>query len=144
MKNLIQCKNYFSLSLNRLEAQMSHLINKVKDRNEETLPNTCSIIPDCAIYIDENQESWYLEDFDQDLISTQNLELDKLAGFHFHEIKVEHECNTDPQPCDSIPIFESLFTLVSLPKLDPFPEPTLILVFIDFEIEPPLWIVTFH
>ena len=31
-----------------------------------------------------------------------------------------------------------MLTPVSLPKLDPFPEPTLIHVSIDFEIEPPL------
>ena len=37
-----------------------------------------------------------------------------------------------------IPKFESILTSVSLPKLDPFFELTLILVSIDFEIEPPL------
>ena len=37
MKNLIQAKNYVTQSINRLEAQMNHLI---KDKDEETLPNT--------------------------------------------------------------------------------------------------------
>jgi len=46
MKNLIQSENIFFQSINRLEAQMSHLINIVKDRNKKTLPNTCSTIPD--------------------------------------------------------------------------------------------------
>jgi len=41
MKNLIQSENNFFQSINRLEAQMSHLINIMKERNEETLPNTC-------------------------------------------------------------------------------------------------------
>jgi len=125
---------------------MSRLINIVKDRNEETLPNTGSTIPDCPNHIDENQESWYLEAFDQDSISPHKLELDqyqpidKLASFHFNEIELKHECEYDPDPqlCDSIPIFESMLTRVSLPKLDPVPEPTLIPVSIDFEIEPPL------
>ena len=78
-----------------LEAQMSHLINIVKDRNEETLSNTCLTIPNCPSYIDENQESRCLGDFDQDSISPHTHELDqyqpidKLASFHFNEIKLE-------------------------------------------------------
>ena len=44
---------------------MSHLINIVKDRNEETLPNTYSTIPDCPSHIDKNKESWRLGDFNQ-------------------------------------------------------------------------------
>jgi len=55
---------------------MSHLINIVKDRNEETLPNTCSTIPNCPGHIEENQESQCLGDFDQDSISPHILELD--------------------------------------------------------------------
>ena len=46
MKNLIQSENDFLQSVNMLEAQMNRLINRVKDRNEKTLPNTFSIIPD--------------------------------------------------------------------------------------------------
>jgi len=61
MKNLVQSENYFSQSLNRLEVQMSRLINIVKDRN--ALPNTCSTIPDCPSYIDKNEESWCFGDF---------------------------------------------------------------------------------
>jgi len=38
MKNLIQSKNNFLQSINRLEAQMRRLINIVKDRNGKTLP----------------------------------------------------------------------------------------------------------
>ena len=54
MENLIQTKNYFSQSLNRLEAQMSRLINIVKAKNEKTLPYTCLTIPNCPSHIDEN------------------------------------------------------------------------------------------
>ena len=68
-------------------------------------------IPNTSNHIDENQESWNLEDFGQDSISPQNLELDqylpfdKLASFHFNEIKLEYKCESDPQLCDSILIF---------------------------------------
>ena len=54
MKNLIQSENNFNQSGNKLEAQMSHLINIMKERNEKTLPNTCSTISDCLSHIDEN------------------------------------------------------------------------------------------
>jgi len=59
-----------------------------------------------------------------------------LASFYFNKIELEYECEPDPQLCDSIPIFESILTYVSLPKLDPLLEPTLIHVSMDFEIEP--------
>ena len=78
---------------------MSHFVNTVNDSNEKTLPNTFSIIPDSPSHIDE--ESWYLEDYDQDSISPQNFELDqyqiidKLANFHFNEIELEDECDTN-------------------------------------------------
>jgi len=98
MKILIQSENYFSQSLNRLEVQMSRLINIVKDRYEKTLPSTCSTIPDCPSHIDKNQESWCLGDFDQDSISPQHLKLDqyqsfdKLASYSFYEIELDYEC----------------------------------------------------
>ena len=71
-------------------------------RNEETLPNQSLTIQDTSNHIDENQESWYLEDFDQDSISPQHLELDqyqsfdKLESFSFNEIELDHECELDP------------------------------------------------
>jgi len=61
--------------------------------------------------------------------------LDKLASFHFKKIELEYECDSDPQLCDSILIFESMFTLVSLFNLDTFLELTLIHLPIDFKIE---------
>jgi len=80
---------------------MSRYINIVKDKNEETLPNTCSTIPDCPNYIDKNEESWCLGDFDQDSISSHKFKLDqfqilnKLASFSFNEIELECECDSD-------------------------------------------------
>ena len=59
---------------------MSHLINIVKERNEETLANTCSIIPDCPSHINRNKESWCLEYFDQDSISSHKFELDQFPN----------------------------------------------------------------
>jgi len=100
-----------------------------------TIPNTSS-------HIDETHESWCLGDFDQDLISTNQLELDqfqtlkKLTSFHFKEIELNCECEPNPQLCDSISIFESILTPVFLPNLDPITEPILIPIPIDLEIEP--------
>ena len=42
-----------------------------------TLPIQFLTNTDSPSHIDRNQESWYLEDFDQDSISPQNLELDQ-------------------------------------------------------------------
>ena len=127
-------------SLNRLEAKVSHLVNTINDRNEETLPNTFSTTPDSPSHIDE--ESWYLGDLNQDSISSHNFELDqyqpidKLASFHFNEIELEDKCDTDFQYCDSISLFESILTLVSLPNSDLIPKLTLIPIPIELEHEP--------
>jgi len=99
-------------------------------------------IPDTSSHIDETTESWCLRDFDHDSISTHQLELDqsqildRLASFHFKEIELDCECEPDPQLCDSVPIFESMLTPVSLPNLDPNIKLTLIPMRIDLEIKP--------
>ena len=41
-------------------------------KNEKTLPIQSLTIPNTSSNIDGNQESWYLEDYDQDSISPQN------------------------------------------------------------------------
>jgi len=139
MESMIQFQND---PLDMIEARLSRLKNI--RRNKETLPSQSLTILDTSSHIDENQESWYLEDFDQDSISPQNLELDqyqpidKLASFHFNDIELDYECEPDPQPCDSVPIFESILSLISLTDLDSFPEPTLIFISIDLETEPPI------
>ena len=73
--NCIQSQTDCLKSLNRLEAKVSHLVNTINDRNEETLPNTFSTIPDSTNHIDE--ESWYHRDFNQDSILSHNFELDQ-------------------------------------------------------------------
>jgi len=73
--DIIQSQTDCLQSHNRLEVKVSHLVNTTNDRNEETLLNTFSIIFDSPSHIDE--ESWYLEDFNQDLISPHYFELDQ-------------------------------------------------------------------
>jgi len=80
-------KIFFTQFVNMIEARLSWLKNM--HRNEKTLPTQSLTIPDTSNHIDENQESWYLGDYDQDSISSQNFKLeqyqliDKLASFHF-------------------------------------------------------------
>ena len=58
MKNLIQSENDIFQSVIRLEAQMSRLINIVKNQNEKTLSNIFLTILDFPNHIDRNEESW--------------------------------------------------------------------------------------
>ena len=58
-----------------------------------------------------------------------------MASFHFNEIELDYECEPDPQPCDSVPIFESMLTPVFLPNLDQFLESIFIPAPIDLEME---------
>ena len=86
-------------SFDMIEVRLSRLENM--QRNKKNLSTQSLIIPDISSHIDENQESWHLEDFDQDSISLQNLELDqyqpidKLASFYFNKIELEHEYDPD-------------------------------------------------
>ena len=73
--DIIQSQTDCLKSLNRLEAKVSHLVNIINDRNEETLPNTFLTTPDSPSHIDE--ESWYPGDFNEDSISPHNFELDQ-------------------------------------------------------------------
>ena len=90
---MIQCQNDFNQSVNRTE--LDQFCNPMIDKNKKTLPNTFSTIPDSPSYI--NEESWYLGDFYQYSILSQNFDLDqyqpidKLASFHFNEIELEDE-----------------------------------------------------
>jgi len=125
-----------------IEVRLSQLENM--RWNKKTLPTQSLTIPDTSSHIDKNKESWNLEDFGKNSISSHKLELDqiqtldKLASFSFNEIELECECDPDPQPCDSIPIFESILIPVFLPNLDQFPKPTFILVPTDLESESPI------
>ena len=59
--------------LDMIEVRISRLENM--HRNKITLPIQSLTIPNTSSHIDENQESWYLEDFDQDSVSPQSLNL---------------------------------------------------------------------
>ena len=106
------------------------MVNIINDRNEETLHTQFLTILDSPNHIDRNQESWCLGDFNQDSIFSHQLELDQsqtfdeLASFHFKEIEPYCECETDPQLCDSVSVFEWMLTLASLPDLNLFFKPT--------------------
>ena len=83
-------------------------------------------------------------DFNHESISSHKLELDqfqaldKLTSFSLNEIELECECDPDPHHYDSVSIFESILTLVSLPNLDYITEPILISLPINLEIETPI------
>ena len=93
-----------------IEVRLNRLENM--RRNKETLPTQSLTIPDTSSYIEEKQESWYLEDFDQDQ------PIDELVSFYFDEIELDYECTPDPQLCDSVSIIESMLTTVFLPNFD--------------------------
>ena len=98
--------------------------------------------PDIFNPIDLAQESCCFGN--QDFVSSHNLELDqystfdKLVSYHFNEIELKHECDHDPQLCDSVSIFDSILTLVFLPDLDHNLEPTLIPIPVNLEHESPI------
>ena len=87
-------------SLNRLEAKVSHLVKTINDRNEETLPNIFSTTSDSPSHIDE--ESGYLEYFNQDSISPQNFELDQYQPIDklkvFISMRLNLKMNVTPIP----------------------------------------------
>ena len=60
METMIQCQND---PLDMIEARLSRLENM--RRNKETLLTQSLTISNTFSHINENQESWYLEDFDK-------------------------------------------------------------------------------
>ena len=136
---MIQNQNDYIHYLNRLEARLDRLENIENVRIEKTLPSTFLTIFDSPSPIDETDESWSLEELDQNSISSHQRELDqsqpmdKLASFNFNEIKLDCEFEPNPQLCDLISNLDSMLTRVSLPNLNPIPEPTLIPVPVYYE-----------
>ena len=64
--------------------------------------------------------------------------LDSLASYSFLEIELEIESDSEPQVGNSISLFVSIMTLISLPDFFSIPESTLNLVSIHREIESPI------
>ena len=140
MESIIQSEDFFTQSIDIIEVRISRLENM--HRNEETLLTQSLTVLDTSSHINGNQESWYLEDYDQNSISPQNFELDqyqtidKLASFYFNEIDLEQKCEFKLSFRDSISKFQSMLCSVSLPKLYYIPKPTWIFVPTNLEIEP--------
>jgi len=94
-----------------LEPQIRHLVN-TNDKKEETLPTQSLTITNFLNHIDRDQKSLCLENFYQDSISSHHPELDQyqtiyeLASFYFNEIELDYECDTNPQFCDSVSLFD--------------------------------------
>ena len=98
-------------SLNRLEGKVSHLVNTINDRNKETLPNTFRSLLILPAILTKNHGILEILTMTHHSISPKNFELgqyqliDELASFHFNEIELEEEYDTDSQCCDSISLF---------------------------------------
>jgi len=66
-----------------------------------------------------------------------------LTSYHFNEIELEHDCEPEPQFCDSILIFYLILTHVllpnmNLPDLNRTPESVLIPLPVNLELESPM------
>ena len=86
--------------------------------------------------MDENQDSISLHPFEL----AQNFEnhLDILASYPFLEIELDLECDPEPHISNSISLFDSIMTPVSLPDFFSIPESTLNPVPVHREIESPI------
>ena len=137
---MIQCQNDFTQPINRLEAQMSHLVNTISDRNEETLPPQFLTIPNYLVILIGTKNHDVFEtlskiQFHHNILNLTNRKLwTNWQVFISRKLNLDMNVTLVPPLCNSVPIFESMLTLVSLPKLDPFFEPTLIHVSIDLSL----------
>ena len=62
-----------------------------------------------------------------------------LSNYPFSEIELDNECHPEPQLGNSIPLPDSIMTLVSLPNFNPFPKSELEPVPVHHEIESPIF-----
>jgi len=88
-------------------------------------------------FVGENQDSILLHRFEL----AQNFEnhLDILASYPFSEIELGHECDPDPPVDNSISLFDSIMTAVSLPDIFHIPESTLNSVPVHRDIKLPIF-----
>ena len=86
--------------------------------------------------VDENQDSISLHPFEL----AQNFEnhLDPSASYHFSKIELELESDPEPQIGNSISLFDSIMTLISLPNFFSIPKSTLNPAPVHREIESPI------
>ena len=116
----LQFQKSFTQSIDRLEAQLSQLVNIHK--NEETHSYQLLTNPDISNFIDLTHESWCFKN--QDSISLNPFELDQnqhfenhidiLARYPFSKIELEYKCDLEPQLGNSIPLLDSILTPISL------------------------------
>jgi len=97
-------------------------------------------ISNFSSHIDKNKNHGALKaiteiQFHHIILNLTNSSLRQIDNFHFKDIELEHECDPNPQLCDSIPNFDSVLTPVSLLDLDHILEPTLIPVPINLDYE---------
>jgi len=124
---------------------LSQLVNIYK--NEKTLSYQPLTNSNTSNSIDFTQDSCYFEN--QDSISAHPFEVDQhqilenhidmLASYPFPEIELDNECNLEPQLGNSIPLPDSIMTLVSLSNFNFLPESVLDLVPVHREIESPIF-----
>ena len=122
-----QFQKSFTQSIDRLEAQLSQLVNI--HRNEEThsyQPLTNSDISN-SINLDqksccfENQDSMSAYPFELDQTSNFKNPIDIMASYSFSKIELEHEYDPEPQLDNTISLPDSIMTEVFLPDFRPFP-----------------------
>ena len=129
-------------AISRLDSIMSELINET-EKSLSCQPLTNSYIPNST---DWTEESQYFRN--QDSISAYTCELDQtlsfesridiLASYPFSEIEFEHESDPEPQVGNSISLFDSIMTLVSLSDFFLYSGSTLNPVPVHCEIKSPI------
>jgi len=138
MKDMIPTPNSVTWPINRLDSLMSELINE----SEESL--SCRPLTDPYILssTDWTQESCHfgnpvsISSYQSEL--DQHQPLDILASYPFLEIELELESDPEPHVGDSISLFHSIMTPVSLPDFFSIPESTFNPVPVHYEIESPI------
>jgi len=66
--------------------------------------------------------------FHENILNLTNLKPLTNFKFSLQRIELDCECEPDLQLCNSVLIFKSMLTPVSLPDLDPILEPTMIAI----------------
>ena len=140
-----QFQKSFTQSIDRLDAQLSQLVNI--HRNKETRSYRPLTNPDISNSIDLDQESCCFGN--QNSISAHPFELDQhqnfenlidiLVSYLFSEIELEHDYDPEPQLGNAISLSDSIMTPLSLPDFNPIPELVLNPMLVYREIESPIF-----
>jgi len=142
MEDMIPNPNPVTQPISRLDSILSELINE----SEESLssqPLTDSYIPNSTDWTHEschfgNSASISEHTFELDQSPSYESHLDMLASYPFLEIELHHECDPEPHVSDSISLFDSIMTPVSLPDFFSISESTLNPAPVHREMESPI------